>query len=92
MSPIHFSPPGVVIRCHPVQWRVIELVRTDRRITQTAPDQALGMSQSALFRLEKNGTAAYSTGLPARLPRTRRSRGHSSDSPTATPDPREGRV
>lgn len=45
--------------------RVIELVRTDRRITQTALGQALGMSQSAVSRLEKKGTAAYSTDILA---------------------------
>lgn len=41
--------------------RVIELVRDHRRMTQTALGQALGMSQSAVSRLEKKGTAAYST-------------------------------
>jgi transcriptional regulator with XRE-family HTH domain len=41
--------------------RVIELVRNDRRMTQTALGQALGMSQSAVSRLEKKGTSAYST-------------------------------
>ena len=40
--------------------RVIELVRIDRRMTQTALGQALGMSQSAVSRLEKKGTSAYS--------------------------------
>ncbi|WP_328503423.1 helix-turn-helix domain-containing protein [Streptomyces sp. NBC_00457] len=44
---------------------MIELVRTDRRITQTALGQALGMSQSAVSRLEKKGTAAYSTDILA---------------------------
>ncbi|MFC5220007.1 helix-turn-helix domain-containing protein [Streptomyces coerulescens] len=34
-------------------------------MTQTALGQALGMSQSAVSRLEKKGTAAYSTDILA---------------------------
>ncbi|WP_336605598.1 helix-turn-helix domain-containing protein [Streptomyces sp. BA2] len=41
--------------------RVIELVRIERRMTQTALGQALGLSQSAVSRLEKKGQGAYST-------------------------------
>ncbi|MFE7015759.1 helix-turn-helix domain-containing protein [Streptomyces sp. NPDC057651] len=41
--------------------RVIELARVARRMTQTALGQALGLSQSAVSRLEKKGTGAYST-------------------------------
>ncbi|MEV6949437.1 helix-turn-helix transcriptional regulator [Streptomyces sp. NPDC051172] len=44
---------------------MIELVRIDRRITQTALGQALGMSQSAVSRLEKKGTSAYSINILA---------------------------
>lgn len=41
--------------------RVIELVRRDRRMTQTQFGQALGLSQSAVSRLEKRGTKTYQT-------------------------------
>ncbi|MER6407078.1 helix-turn-helix transcriptional regulator [Streptomyces viridosporus] len=41
--------------------RVIELVRRDRRMTQLQLGQALGMSQSAVSRLEKRGTGTYRT-------------------------------
>lgn len=41
--------------------RVIELVRKDRRMTQLQLGEALGMSQSAVSRLEKRGTGTYST-------------------------------
>ncbi|MFB6854885.1 helix-turn-helix domain-containing protein [Streptomyces sp. NPDC056341] len=41
--------------------RVIALARVARRMTQTALGQALGLSQSAVSRLEKKGTGAYST-------------------------------
>ncbi|MFG3207792.1 helix-turn-helix domain-containing protein [Streptomyces sp. NPDC048192] len=41
--------------------RVIELVRKGRQMTQAALGQALGMSQSAVSRLEKRGPASYST-------------------------------
>ncbi|MFF7978839.1 helix-turn-helix domain-containing protein [Streptomyces sp. NPDC007901] len=44
---------------------MIELVRSEWRITQTALGQALGMSQSAVSRLEKKGTSAYSTDILA---------------------------
>ncbi|MER7985839.1 helix-turn-helix transcriptional regulator [Streptomyces noursei] len=40
---------------------MIELVRAHKRITQTALGQALGLSQSAVSRLEKKGTSAYRT-------------------------------
>ncbi|NEC90936.1 helix-turn-helix transcriptional regulator [Streptomyces sp. SID12501] len=45
--------------------QVIELVRSDRGMTQTALGQALGMSQSAVSRLEAKGTTAYSTDILA---------------------------
>ncbi|AIA02997.1 helix-hairpin-helix DNA-binding motif-containing protein [Streptomyces noursei] len=41
--------------------QVIELVRVHKRITQTALGHALGISQSAVSRLEKKGTGAYRT-------------------------------
>lgn len=41
--------------------RVIELVRKDRRMTQLQLGQALGMSQSAVSRLEQRGMRTYST-------------------------------
>ncbi|MFD7957270.1 helix-turn-helix domain-containing protein [Streptomyces ardesiacus] len=41
--------------------RVIELVRRDRRMTQTQLGHALGLSQSAVSRLEKRGTKTYQT-------------------------------
>ncbi|MEI5098415.1 helix-turn-helix transcriptional regulator [Streptomyces sp. PmtG] len=41
--------------------RVIELVRKDRRMTQLQLGEALGMSQSAVSRLERRGTGTYST-------------------------------
>ncbi|WP_330342666.1 helix-turn-helix domain-containing protein [Streptomyces sp. NBC_00557] len=43
--------------------RVIELVRKGRRMTQAALGQALGISQSAISRLEKRGPASYSTNI-----------------------------
>jgi transcriptional regulator with XRE-family HTH domain len=43
--------------------RVIELARKGRRMTQAALGQALGMSQSAVSRLEKRGSASYSTDV-----------------------------
>ncbi|MEU5143691.1 helix-turn-helix domain-containing protein [Streptomyces sp. NPDC021139] len=43
--------------------RVIELVRKGRQMTQAALGQALGMSQSAISRLEKRGSASYSTDV-----------------------------
>ncbi|WP_241911382.1 helix-turn-helix transcriptional regulator [Streptomyces sp. DH-12] len=45
--------------------RVIELVRKDRRMTQTQLGQALGLSQPAVSRLEKRGTGTYQTGVLA---------------------------
>jgi len=45
--------------------RVIELARKGRRMTQAALGQALGMSQSAVSRLEKRGSASYSTDVLA---------------------------
>ncbi|MFE6157051.1 helix-turn-helix domain-containing protein [Streptomyces sp. NPDC057889] len=39
----------------------MELARAGRQMTQTALGQALGLSQSAVSRLEKKGTGAYST-------------------------------
>ncbi|CUW29718.1 MULTISPECIES: helix-turn-helix domain-containing protein [Streptomyces] len=43
--------------------RVIELVRKERRMTQTALGQALRLSQSAVSRLEKKGQGDYSTTI-----------------------------
>jgi transcriptional regulator with XRE-family HTH domain len=43
--------------------RVIELARKGRQMTQAALGQALGMSQSAVSRLEKRGPASYSTNV-----------------------------
>lgn len=43
--------------------RVIELVRKDRRMTQTQLGQALGLSQPAVSRLEKRGTGTYQTNV-----------------------------
>ncbi|MFE9313421.1 helix-turn-helix domain-containing protein [Streptomyces sp. NPDC006706] len=45
--------------------RVIELTRKGRQMTQAALGQALGMSQSAVSRLEKRGQASYSTDVLA---------------------------
>ncbi|WP_240509842.1 helix-turn-helix domain-containing protein [Streptomyces malaysiense] len=45
--------------------RVIELARKGRQMTQAALGQALGMSQSAVSRLEKRGQASYSTDVLA---------------------------
>ncbi|MET7814218.1 helix-turn-helix transcriptional regulator [Streptomyces sp. NPDC005395] len=45
--------------------RVIELVRKDRRMTQTQLGQALGLSQPAVSRLEKRGTGTYQTDVLA---------------------------
>ncbi|GAB7033336.1 helix-turn-helix transcriptional regulator [Streptomyces sp. NPDC021749] len=45
--------------------RVIELARTERRMTQKQLGELLGLSQSAVSRLEKRGTRAYSTGVLA---------------------------
>ncbi|MFH9983704.1 helix-turn-helix domain-containing protein [Streptomyces sp. NPDC017179] len=45
--------------------RVIELARKGRQMTQAALGQALGMSQSAVSRLEKHGSASYSTDVLA---------------------------
>ncbi|MFD7705480.1 helix-turn-helix domain-containing protein [Streptomyces caelestis] len=45
--------------------RVIELVRKDRRMTQTQLGQALGLSQPAVSRLEKRGTGTYQTSVLA---------------------------
>jgi transcriptional regulator with XRE-family HTH domain len=44
---------------------VIELARKGRQMTQAALGQALGMSQSAVSRLEKRGQASYSTDVLA---------------------------
>ncbi len=43
--------------------RVIELVRKERRMTQTQLGQALGLSQPAVSRLEKRGTGTYQTSV-----------------------------
>ncbi|QHA09311.1 helix-turn-helix domain-containing protein [Streptomyces broussonetiae] len=43
--------------------RVIELIRKGRQMTQAALGQALGLSQSAVSRLEKRGSASYSTDV-----------------------------
>ncbi|AEY94372.1 putative regulator (plasmid) [Streptomyces hygroscopicus subsp. jinggangensis 5008] len=43
--------------------RVIELARRGRQMTQAALGQALGMSQSAVSRLEKRGPSSYSTDV-----------------------------
>lgn len=43
--------------------RVIELARKGRQMKQVALGQALGMSQSAVSRLEKRGSASYSTDI-----------------------------
>jgi transcriptional regulator with XRE-family HTH domain len=43
--------------------RVIELARKWQRMTQKAMGQALGMSQSAVSRLESKGQGDYSTSL-----------------------------
>lgn len=43
--------------------RVIELTRNGRQMTQAALGQALGLSQSAVSRLEKRGSASYSTDV-----------------------------
>ncbi|MEU0744424.1 helix-turn-helix transcriptional regulator [Streptomyces sp. NPDC006134] len=45
--------------------RVIELARKGRHMTQAALGQALGLSQSAVSRLEKRGSASYSTDVLA---------------------------
>lgn len=45
--------------------RVIELVRKERRMTQTQLGQALGLSQPAVSRLEKRGTGTYQTDVLA---------------------------
>ncbi len=45
--------------------RVIALVRNDQRMTQTQLSEALGLSQSAVSRLEKRGTSTYSTDILA---------------------------
>ncbi|MER5227696.1 helix-turn-helix domain-containing protein [Streptomyces flaveus] len=45
--------------------RVIELARKRRQMTQAALGQALGMSQSAVSRLEKRGSASYNTDILA---------------------------
>nr|WP_203695957.1 helix-turn-helix transcriptional regulator [Streptomyces rubrogriseus] len=45
--------------------RVIELARKERQMTQAALGQALGMSQSAVSRLEKRGSSPYSTDVLA---------------------------
>jgi transcriptional regulator with XRE-family HTH domain len=44
---------------------VIELARKGRQMTQAALGQALGISQSAVSRLEKRGQASYSTDVLA---------------------------
>ncbi|MCZ0210716.1 helix-turn-helix transcriptional regulator [Streptomyces sp. UMAF16] len=44
---------------------MIELTRKGRQMTQAALGQALGMSQSAVSRLEKRGQASYSTDVLA---------------------------
>ncbi|MEU0603942.1 helix-turn-helix transcriptional regulator [Streptomyces sp. NPDC006393] len=43
--------------------RVIELSRRGRQMPQAALGQALGLSQSAISRLEKRGSASYSTDV-----------------------------
>ncbi|GGV94060.1 hypothetical protein GCM10015535_58490 [Streptomyces gelaticus] len=43
--------------------KVIELVRTDARMTQTQLGQACGLSQSAISRLEKRGVRSYATDV-----------------------------
>lgn len=45
--------------------KVIELSRRDQRMTQTQLGEALGLSQSAVSRLEKRGTDTYSTDVLA---------------------------
>ncbi|WP_329379049.1 helix-turn-helix domain-containing protein [Streptomyces sp. NBC_01716] len=45
--------------------KVIELVRQDRRMTQTQLGEVIGLSQSAVSRLEKRGTLTYSTDILA---------------------------
>ncbi|WP_030338466.1 helix-turn-helix domain-containing protein [Streptomyces sp. NRRL S-1022] len=45
--------------------RVIELARRGWQMTQAALGQALGMSQSAVSRLEKRDQASYSTDVLA---------------------------
>lgn len=45
--------------------RVIKLVRMGRRMTQSALGHAVGLSQSAVSRLERRGTASYSTAVLA---------------------------
>jgi transcriptional regulator with XRE-family HTH domain len=45
--------------------QVIELVRKGRRMTQLQLGEALGMSQSAVSRLEKRGMRTYNTGALA---------------------------
>lgn len=45
--------------------KVIELTRRDQRMTQTQLGEALGMSQSAVSRLEKRGADTYSTDVLA---------------------------
>ncbi|MBO0518416.1 helix-turn-helix transcriptional regulator, partial [Streptomyces beijiangensis] len=43
--------------------KVIELVRQDRRMTQAQLGGAIGLSQSAVSRLEKRGARTYSTDI-----------------------------
>ncbi len=43
--------------------KVIELVRQDRRMTQAELGGAIGLSQSAVSRLEKRGARTYSTDV-----------------------------
>ncbi|WP_254876445.1 helix-turn-helix transcriptional regulator [Streptomyces sp. CAI-85] len=45
--------------------KVIELVRQDRRMTQAQLGGAIGLSQSAVSRLEKRGTRTYGTDVLA---------------------------
>ncbi|MEU3998855.1 helix-turn-helix transcriptional regulator [Streptomyces fungicidicus] len=45
--------------------KVIELVRQDRRMTQAQLGGAIGLSQSAVSRLEKRGARTYSTTILA---------------------------
>ncbi|MFC4331398.1 multiprotein-bridging factor 1 family protein [Streptomyces andamanensis] len=45
--------------------KVIELVRQDRRMTQVQLGGAIGLSQSAVSRLEKRGARTYSTDILA---------------------------
>ncbi len=45
--------------------KVIELVRQDRRMTQAQLGGAIGLSQSAVSRLEKRGAGTYSTDILA---------------------------